>query len=123
MKEEAAMKKSGFGQDELYTSKWLFFQPQLFLRSNLILQVTETNLKRPQTKAMQSPREGICPVLGKILPSTWKNVNPRKKNNAMNQIAEIMESIVDNISTRNESLPPSETTESKSEDKTFSMII
>ena len=41
----------------------------------------------------------------------------------MNQIAEIMESIVDNISTRNESLPPSETTESKSEDKTFSMII
>ena len=68
MKEEAAVKKSGFGQDELYTSKWLFFQPQLFLRSNLILQVTETNLKRPQTKTMQSPREGkiSCPVLGKM---------------------------------------------------------
>ena len=47
----------------------------------------------------------------------------KKKNNAMNQIAESMKSIVDNISTRNESLLPSETTESKSEDETFSMII
>ena len=43
------------------------FQPQLFLRSNLILQVTEINLKRSQTKTMQSPTEGkiSCPVLGK----------------------------------------------------------
>ena len=36
-KEEAASKKSGSGRDDLYISKWLFFQPLSFLRNNLIL--------------------------------------------------------------------------------------
>ena len=40
-KEEAASKKSGSLRDDLYTSKWLFFQPLSFLRNNLILRVTE----------------------------------------------------------------------------------
>ena len=45
-KEEAASKNSGSGRDDLYTSKWLFFQPLSFLRNNSIPRVTETNLKR-----------------------------------------------------------------------------
>ena len=56
-KEETASKKSGSGQDDLYRSKWLFFQPLLFLIKNLIPQVTETNLKQHQMKTMQNPRE------------------------------------------------------------------
>ena len=32
-KEETASKKSGSGQDDLCTSKWLFFQPLSFLRN------------------------------------------------------------------------------------------
>ena len=56
-KEETASKKSGSGQDDLYTSKWPFFQPLLFLIKNLIPQVTETNLKQHQMKTMQNPRE------------------------------------------------------------------
>ena len=36
-KEEVASKKSGSLRDDLYTSKWLFFQPLSFLRNNLIL--------------------------------------------------------------------------------------
>ena len=35
-KEEVASKKSGSGQDDLYTSKWLYFQPPPFLTNNLI---------------------------------------------------------------------------------------
>ena len=50
------------------TSKLFFFQPLSFLRNNLILQVTETNLKRPQMETMPNPREGkiFRPVLGKM---------------------------------------------------------
>ena len=56
-KEETASKKSCSGQDDLYTSKWLFFQPPLFLIKNLIPRVTETNLKRRQMETAQNPRE------------------------------------------------------------------
>ena len=52
------------------------------------------------------------------MPSTWKNVNPRK--NTINQVAESIESIADKISTQNESPHPPETTKSKSEDEIFS---
>ena len=44
-KEEAATKKSDPGQDDLYISKWLFFQPLLFLRNNLIPRVTDLKWK------------------------------------------------------------------------------
>ena len=111
-KEEAASKKSGSGQDDLYTSKWLFLQPLSFLRNNLIPPVTETKLKRPQMETMQSPREGKIsrPVLGKM--------SIQEKNNAIST-----ESIADKISTRNESPLPPETTKSKSENEIFGKII
>ena len=92
-KEEAASKNSGSGRDDLYTSKWLFFQPLSFLRNNLIPRVTETNLKRPQMETMQNPRDRK-----NISPSTWKNVNPRK-NNTINWVAKSIQSIADKIST------------------------
>ena len=65
-KEEAASKKSDSGRDDLYTSKWLFFQPLSFLRNNLIPRLTETNLKQSQIETMQNPREGK-----NISPSIW----------------------------------------------------
>ena len=94
-KEEAASKKSGSGRDDLYKSKWLFFQPLSFLRNNLILRVTETKLKRPQMETMRNPREGKIsrPVFGKM--------SVQEKNNTINQVAESIESIADKISTRN----------------------
>ena len=115
-KEEAANKKSGSGQDDFNTSKWLLFQPLSFLRKNLMLRVTETNLKRPQMEAMQNPREGkiSCLVLGKM--------SIQEKNNAIKWVAESTESIADKISTQNESPPPPETTKSKSEDEIFGEI-
>ena len=51
-----------------------------------------------------------------ILPSTWKNVNPRK-NNAINRVAKkSIERNADKISTWNESPLPLETTKSKSDE-------
>ena len=75
---EAASKKSGSGRDDLYTSKWLFFQLLPFLRNNWIPQVTETNLIWPQMETVQNPREGkiACPVLGKM--------SIQEKNNTIN---------------------------------------
>ena len=92
-KEEAASKKSGSGQDDLYTSKWLFFQPLSFLRNNVI------------------PR----PV--------FRKMSIQEKNNAINRVAESIESIADKISAQNESLLPPETTKSKSEDEIFGEMI
>ena len=43
----------------------------------------------------------------------------QEKNNAINQVVEIIESIADKISTWNESPLPPETIESKSEDEKF----
>ena len=75
---EAASKNSGSRRDDLYTSKWLFFQLLLFLRNNWIPQVTETNLIWPQMETIQNPREGkiACPVLGKM--------SIQEKNNTIN---------------------------------------
>ena len=63
---------------------------------------------------MQNPREGKIsrPVIGKM--------SIQENNNAMNWVAESIESIADKISTRNESPLPSETTKSKSKNKIFS---
>ena len=112
-KEEAATKKSDPGQDDLYISKWLFFQPLSFLRNNLIPRVTETNLKRPQMETTQNPREGKISrlVLGKL--------SIQEKNNAVDQVAESIESISNNISTRKENPLSPETSKSKSEDEIF----
>ena len=44
-KEEAASKRSGFGRDDLYTSKWLFFQPLSFLRNNSNTSINRNKLK------------------------------------------------------------------------------
>ena len=109
-KEEAASKNSGSGRDDLYTSKWLFFQPLSFLRNNLIPRVTETNLKLPQMETMQNPREE------KISRSVLGKMSIQEKNNAINRV---VESIAEKISTRNESPLPPETTKSKSEDEIF----
>ena len=64
----SAERRKGSARDDLYTSKWLFFQPLSCLRNNLIRRVTEANLKQPQMETMQNPREGkiSCPVLGKM---------------------------------------------------------
>ena len=66
-----------------------------FNTSNLIPWVTETNLKWPQMETMQKLREEkiSCPVLGKML--------IQEKNNAINQVAESIESIADKISAQN----------------------
>ena len=116
-KEEAASKKSGSGQDDLYTSKWLFFQPLSFLRNNVIPRVTETNLKRTQVETTQNPREG------KISRPVFRKMSIQEKNNAINRVAESIESIADKISAQNESLLPPETTKSKSEDEIFGEMI
>ena len=84
-----------------------------FNTSNLIPRVTETNLKWPPMETMQKLREEkiSCPVLGKML--------IQEKNNAINQVAESIESIADKISAQNKIPLPAETTNSKSEDKIF----
>ena len=66
---------------------------------------------------IQNPREGKIsrPVLGKI--------SIQYKNNAINRVAESIQSIADKISTRNESPLPPETTKSKSEDEIFGEMI
>ena len=89
------------------------FPPVLFLRINLIPRVTETSLKQSQMETMKSPREGkiSLPVLGKM--------SIKEKNNAINRVAESMESIVDKIATQNKSPFPRETSRSKAEDEIF----
>ena len=79
----------------------------MFLRINLIPRVTETSLKKSQMETMKSPREGkiSLPVLGKM--------SIKEKNNAINRVAESMESIVDKIATQNKSPFPRETSRSK----------
>ena len=74
------------------------FPPFMFLRINLIPRVTETSLKQFQMETMKSPRVGkiSLPVLGKM--------SIKEKNNAINRVAESMESIVDKIATQNKSL-------------------
>ena len=64
-------------------------------------------------ETMQKLREEkiSCPVLGKML--------IQEKNNAINQVAESIESIADQISAQNKIPLPPETTNSKSEDKIF----
>ena len=59
----------------------------------------------------QNPREGKIsrPVLGKML--------IQEKTNAINQVAESIESIADKISTRNETPLSPETTKSKSDNR------
>ena len=59
---------------------------------------------------MHIPREGK-----KYLAQYLKKCQSKKKITQINRVAESMESIADNISTRNESPLPSETTKSKSE--------
>ena len=68
-------------------------------------------------ETMQSPREG------KISPSVFGKISIQEKNNAINRVAESMETIVDKISTRNESPLPPETTKSKSEDEILGQMI
>ena len=89
------------------------FSTLSFLRNNLIPPVTGTNLKRPQMETTQNPREGkiSCPVLGKM--------SIQEENNAINRVAESIESIAYKISTRSESPLVPETAKSKSEDEIF----
>ena len=90
-----------------------FFQPLSFLRNNLIHRLTETNLKRPQMETMQNLRKG------KISRPVLEKMPIQEKNNAINWVAESIESIADKISTRYESPLPLETTKSISEDEIF----
>ena len=93
------------------------FQPLSFLRNKLIPRVTETNLKRPQMETMQNSRERKIsrPVPGKL--------SIQEKNNAINRVAESIESTADKISTRKENPLPPETTKSKSEYEIFGEMI
>ena len=64
-------------------------------------------------ETMQNLREG------KISRPVLEKMPIQEKNNAINWVAESIESIADKISTRYESPLPLETTKSKSEDEIF----
>ena len=73
--------------------------------------MTETSLKQSPMETMQSPREGkiSLPVLGKM--------SIKEKNNAINRVAESIESIVDKIATQHKSPFPRRTSRSRAEVK------
>ena len=79
-----------------------------FLTNNLISQVTKKNLKQPEMETMQNPREE------KISHPVLRKMSIQENYNAINLVAESIESIADKISTQNESPLPPQTNKSKS---------